>query len=315
MVKLILDTDIGCDCDDAGAMAVMHALAAKGECEILAVTHCTSRSCGAGCIDAINTFYGREDIPVGTLMKSGFLDNQNYRKYSSAIAERFPNKYKLNADCMEATALLRKTLASQEDKSVVIAAIGPMINIRLFLESEPDEYSVFSGYELAERKVKELCIMGGSFPSENGHIYFGDNSVITEWNIVQDVESAQIIVDRWPTPIVFSPYEVGYPIKTGGKLLEKGKEDNPVRLAYEIFCNCARHSWDPCTVYYAIRGTDNLFELSPYGTVSFDKIGVSSFKIDPRGRHRYLINKSNAEKAAHTLDNLMCYEIKKKVII
>jgi len=70
-VRLILDTDIGCDCDDAGAMAVMNALADFGECEILAVTHCTSREDGAGCIDAINTYYGRGNIPVGTLKEKG----------------------------------------------------------------------------------------------------------------------------------------------------------------------------------------------------------------------------------------------------
>ena len=34
-VKLIFDTDIAEDCDDVGAMAVLHALADKGELEIL----------------------------------------------------------------------------------------------------------------------------------------------------------------------------------------------------------------------------------------------------------------------------------------
>ncbi len=35
-VHVILDTDIGSDCDDAGALAVLHALADRGEVEILA---------------------------------------------------------------------------------------------------------------------------------------------------------------------------------------------------------------------------------------------------------------------------------------
>jgi hypothetical protein len=35
-VRIILDTDMSGDCDDAGALALLHALADQGECEILA---------------------------------------------------------------------------------------------------------------------------------------------------------------------------------------------------------------------------------------------------------------------------------------
>ena len=37
---IIFDTDIGCDCDDAGALALLHRLCDKGEARLLAVTHC-----------------------------------------------------------------------------------------------------------------------------------------------------------------------------------------------------------------------------------------------------------------------------------
>ena len=40
MIKLMFDTDMGSDCDDAGALALLHELATLGECEILSVTHC-----------------------------------------------------------------------------------------------------------------------------------------------------------------------------------------------------------------------------------------------------------------------------------
>ena len=64
-IKILFDTDIGCDCDDAGAMAVLHELANQGECSILAVTHCCAGEYNAGCIDAINRYFGRPEIPVG----------------------------------------------------------------------------------------------------------------------------------------------------------------------------------------------------------------------------------------------------------
>ena len=37
-VKLIFDTDLGGDCDDVLALAVIHALQSRGQCELLAVT-------------------------------------------------------------------------------------------------------------------------------------------------------------------------------------------------------------------------------------------------------------------------------------
>lgn len=37
-VRLIFDTDIGNDVDDALALGVIHALQSRGECELLAVT-------------------------------------------------------------------------------------------------------------------------------------------------------------------------------------------------------------------------------------------------------------------------------------
>ena len=42
MEKVIFDTDMGPDFDDVGAIAVLHALADGGECEILATLSCNS---------------------------------------------------------------------------------------------------------------------------------------------------------------------------------------------------------------------------------------------------------------------------------
>ena len=56
-IKIIFDTDIGGDCDDAGALALIHRLCDKGETEFLAVTHCCNSPYLAGCIDSINHFF------------------------------------------------------------------------------------------------------------------------------------------------------------------------------------------------------------------------------------------------------------------
>ena len=80
MIKILLDTDLGGDCDDAGALAVLHKLADKGLCEILAVTHCSSGCCGAVTIKAINDWYKRPEIPIGVYKKREFLTEDKYNK-------------------------------------------------------------------------------------------------------------------------------------------------------------------------------------------------------------------------------------------
>ena len=122
-VKIIFDTDMGNDIDDALALAVIHSLQSRGECELLAVTITKDHDECAPYIDAINTFYGRGDTPIGevvdgvTMFKSKFLgvgqvkDDGEYR---------YPHDLTLGTPVPEATKLLRKTLASQPDGSVVM---------------------------------------------------------------------------------------------------------------------------------------------------------------------------------------------------
>ena len=54
-VGVLLDTDLGPDADDAGALAVLHALADRGEAEILGVACGTTSPWCAPAADAINT--------------------------------------------------------------------------------------------------------------------------------------------------------------------------------------------------------------------------------------------------------------------
>ena len=63
--KVVLDTDIGGDYDDVGALATMHALADLGECEVLAVGSCSTSRDAVPCIEILNDYYGRTFLPVG----------------------------------------------------------------------------------------------------------------------------------------------------------------------------------------------------------------------------------------------------------
>jgi hypothetical protein len=54
-VKIILDVDLAEDVDDAGAMATLHALANRGEAQILGILISSRNEWVGPCADAINT--------------------------------------------------------------------------------------------------------------------------------------------------------------------------------------------------------------------------------------------------------------------
>jgi len=298
-MSVILDTDIGPDCDDAGALAILNVLADMEEVKILGVTHCTSSVYGAGCIDAINRFYNHGHIPVGILKKKGFLVGEEYEKYNRYVTENFDNAYKDN-DAPDAIYLFRKLLSEAENGSITVIGIGPLINLANLLDSEPDEFSPLPGDELVKLKVKQLVVMAGRFTKdENGQ-------PSPEWNVLMDIPSAQRVFHNWMPPIIFSPWEVGDPIITGRTLMNITSENNPVKKSYELFTNGqGRMSWDLITVIYAIRGGCKLWELSEKGKVTVDKDGVTSFKPNNDGLHYYIKNCAPVHEIEKYIDMLL----------
>lgn len=64
--------------------------------------------------------------------------------------------------------------------------------------------------------------MAGSFPKGR------------EFNIYVDVKASQFVIREWPTPILFSGFEIGSQIFTGKKLMESGIRNNPIVDTYTI---------------------------------------------------------------------------------
>jgi inosine-uridine nucleoside N-ribohydrolase len=132
-VKIILDTDMGPDADDAGALAMLHALADQGEAEILATLCSTMSPWAAPCLNAINLYYQRPDLPVGTLKEgtyAGTSEEWYGDSFNGFIAGHFPNPLRHGAYAPDALWLYRRVLALQPDASVVIAVTGPLTNLR-----------------------------------------------------------------------------------------------------------------------------------------------------------------------------------------
>ena len=64
-LAVLFDTDIDGDNDDVAAAAILHALADAGRVRVLAMGVVSRCADSPACLDAINTYYGRGDIPIG----------------------------------------------------------------------------------------------------------------------------------------------------------------------------------------------------------------------------------------------------------
>ena len=172
-VKMIFDTDMGNDIDDALALGVIHALQSRGECELLAVTLSKDNDFASPFVDLVNTFYGRGNIPIGVVRNGKTPENSRYLTDTvNALDEgklRYPHDLRSGQDAPEAVGLLRKTLAEQPDGSVALVVVGFSTNVIRLLDSPADKVSPLTGKELITRKVRVLSMMAGMF-SQTGRV-------------------------------------------------------------------------------------------------------------------------------------------------
>ncbi len=295
-VRLLFDTDLESDVDDVGAVAVLHALADDGAVEILGMGLSVRHPWSAPCLDALNTYYGRPDVPIG-VPKGKAPDSGS--KYARTVAAEFPHDLRSADDAPDVVALYRKTLAAQPDGGAVLVSVGFLTNVARLLESPADGVSPATGVELVRKKVRCWVCMGGGFPSGR------------EWNISQDTPSSRKALELWPRPIpvVFSGFEIGSAIATG-RGLKATPASSPVRRSYELYNGLAdRQSWDQTAVLYAVRGLDgglaDVWDLRTGGNVEVLEDGTNRWRDAPDRGHSYLVRKVPPAEVARRIEALM----------
>ncbi|MGO9239749.1 MAG: nucleoside hydrolase [Bryobacteraceae bacterium] len=268
-VPVIFDTDIGNDVDDCLALAILHAFQSRGEARIAAVTITKDNVWAPRLVSAINLFYGRPEIPVGVVHDGKTRDDGYLKKAIDA------GHYKYKDDARDAVTVLREALLSEKDGSLVIVQVGFSTNLAHLLDS-PD------GKELAAKKVRQLVMMAGDFTGGG-----------PEYNVVTDIPAAQKVAREWPTPVIWSGFEVGRTIKYPGASIERDfgpPGAHPVGDAYRLYGKMPHDqmTWDLTAALYAVRPGDGYFTASPEGTVSVDDRGMTKFTPGAGGRHRIL---------------------------
>jgi len=315
-VRLIFDTDMGNDVDDAVALAMIHALQRRGACELLAVTITKDHPLAAAYVDAVNTFYGYPDIPIGVVRNGATPEEGRFNQVAKTLTAdgepAYPHDLASGEDAPEAVALLREILAAQPDGSVTLCQVGFFTNFARLLDSEPDDHSPLGGKELVAQKVRLLSVMAGAFQSIDHGGRFTNRHL--EYNVVKDIPAAQRLAREWPTEIVWTGFEIGIATTYPHQSIEQDYDylpHHPVKEAYYLY-NPPPHdrpNWDPCALLYAVMPDRGYFGLTPPGLVVVEDDGATLFRQQggnqPLGLHRALtLDPGQAERVREAIVQL-----------
>ncbi len=302
--RIIFDTDMCFDYDDVGALAILHALADAGECEIIGIVSSTRHSPALGMCELINAHYGRTNLLMGVCREMGVSakkeKNGITQVYQALVEERkktltYPN----TNGAADANAVYRRLLMDSPDGSVVICTVGFLTNVRRLLETPGDAVSPLTGCELVARKVKAWYAMAGILPKG------------AEFNVREEPESAAKAIANCPVPLYFIDFNLGVDVLTGLPVSRQGVSAGIVAEAYLRSMNVwgernrGRSSWDLLAVLAAVRDYESHFGVER-GTMHVDpRSGFNTWTKAETGPHFVLLEKTPKAKLRDILDELL----------
>lgn len=313
VVKIILDTDMGSDCDDVGALALLHRYADLGMADIIGCIYSSGKvPFGAGIIEAINIYYGRPNIPIGAYHGDEVgdsLDKMTAEKLALDTVA-FRNKIIYNTDTQEQTQLNRRLLTESEDNSITYITIGHTKGLYELLVSGPDNISPLTGYELVNKKINRWIAMGGVGAINRNQEFVND------WNLFRNgtAKYSKHLVENFPKQIYFS--DGGTNVLTG-KSLRDTPSGNILRIAYRDWLwnvqkktlDDQRSSWDLLAVYYAVEGLGDFFKLSDQGWMEIDPVKGVRWRYEKNDIRQYFVQqKTNTDQSLADYLNKMIGE-------
>jgi hypothetical protein len=256
---------------------------------------------GAPALDAINTYFKRPDIPIGTLRNSQDAAGAgNLLVYNKALATLFPNDLQHADNAPNSVDLYRQLLMSQPDQSVVIVTVGPLTNLYHLMMSRSDRHTSLNGAALIKKKVKHFIMAGGKLP-------YG-----TSYNFRLSPDKSEYVINNWPTERWLVPNELGDNVLTGPEMMTKISPESPVHVAYTLYKKAHpgwqfRPSWDQMAVYIAARRNDPLFKINSMGSVT--AVGAYiKWSSQPNKNHFWFQNNSTIEERRRAMEELMMHQ-------
>src|SRR5208337_2349574 len=170
--KVIIDTDIGDDVDDAFAVAL--ALRSP-ELEILGITTTYGDTeTRAKLLDRLLGELGRQDIPVAVGIPTHATNVFTQRRYAEG-------GHFARASHPGAVDFIAQQIRRYPGQ-ITLIAIGPLVNVGALIDKDPETF----------RKLRGVVLMGGSIDRGYGDFgYLPAHGPQPEWNIRSDISSAR----------------------------------------------------------------------------------------------------------------------------
>jgi len=235
--KIIIDTDIGDDVDDAFALA----LAVKSpELEILGVTTTFGDTeTRAKIVDRFLGEVGRTEIPVFAGKSAATKNPMSQRRYAESA-------HFVKASHGDAVDFLLDEIRKYPGE-ITLIAIGPLMNVGAAIDKDAATF----------RKLKRVVLMGGSIRRGYGDLgYTPPVPPMPEWNILNDVTSAQKLFSAG-VPLFVMPLD-----STQLKLDEVKREflfsqgtavTDELAVLYHLWGQETPTLFDPMTIAFALR--------------------------------------------------------------
>lgn len=288
--EIIFDNDLGSDCDDGGATAMLVRAHRDGVCKVLAITSCVYNPWTPRCLKKICDYFGVYDIEIGENRDRSTLDTPDWYTCTKAPAEKY---YGGVYPQFESNVALIRRLLNDSHGDVTFVTTGALSTVYALLQSDGDKACPLTGEELFKSKVGHYVCGGGNFPKGT-----------SENNFMMDPEAVNVTVNEilWDFPVTFVGAEVSGIVRSGKSL--RGRYDYILR---DIYLNCPSavqqgfetngyFSWDHGVVYYALHGTgDGLFGVrSGYTVTPYGEMGQITISADG-GRHDYVVRNASTD--------------------
>lgn len=172
--KIILDTDIGTDIDDAVCLAY---LLNNPECDLLGITTVTGEAVKRAMMASVLCKIAGKDIPIYPGAENPLIIEQKQKEAQQAVAlQRW--EHERNFPSGEAIEFLRQTIRANPGE-ITLLTIGPLTNIGLLFSVDPE----------VPHLLKSHVMMNGYFERKNKDAY------PLEWNAFGDYHASKIVYD------------------------------------------------------------------------------------------------------------------------
>ena len=264
--KIIIDTDVGDDVDDAFALA----FAVKSpEFNLLGVTTgFGDTEARARIVDRFLGEIGRPEIPVLAGKATATKNPMPQRAYGESGRLTKPS----HGDAVE--FILEEV--RKYPGEITLIAIGPLMNVGAAIDADPATF----------KKLKRVVLMGGSVRRGYGDMgYTAPVGPMPEWNILNDIPSAQKLfgsgVPLYVMPLDSTQLKLDE-VKRAWLFSQGTAVTDQLAILYHLWGQQTPTLFDPMTLVYALKP-----ELCP--------VTAMHIRVDEKGFTREEPGPANAQ--------------------